>query len=606
MNSIVSTVLETHGLCWNLGSIYPGLDSREFHLDLRAAHAELRALEGLLAQDEGWCSPSAASTAAGLLQEFSRRCSRASDLLADLHVYCNALLSLGEVREASQQALRRVSALVGLLQVVQQRLGSTLSCWPQIDFDSLCASQVDDSDAVIHWQMLRDKAKLPTADPTVSLLAPEASRAWSALYQVLARDLTVCLPQPSGVIEEVSLARATAALKGTDTTQRERAWHAIRAAWSPHENTVAAVLNSLTGHRLKVQRLAGATNDARASSLVENRIQASTLDALMAAVQARRSELRIGLKQMASMIGKPVLDPWDLAAEHVAVDSAAVRFSPLEGLAEVRAAFAAVAPVMGDFVDLMATNGWIDARPCDARRQLGAYQTSLRRGGHPIVFTNYEGRWSDLIVLAHELGHAFHFWVLRDRPARQHHLPIALAECASSFTEMQVRRRRMLVAQGDVRLAGDWNEAQAAVAFLLNIGASYTFELDLYQQRSKREQTAEELSEGMASSWKYWFGQDISAFDDRGWVRKAHFSGSRPFNNYPYMIGYLMAIRLEDERSRRGPEFFPVFESFLRGSATLSLEDLVKRLFDQDAVSERFWHGIVDLVLARLNGDTEC
>jgi oligoendopeptidase F len=608
MNAMISAVPAAHELRWNLGSIYPGLDSDPFHSDLRAAHAELMAVQNMLSQDDGWCAPPARAIELPQqrtqLEEFSRRCSRASELLADLHVYCSALLSLGDAPETARESLRRISALAGLLQVHEQRVGSALLGWPKADFESLCAAHSDGHYGVVHWQMLRAKAASPAVDPNVMLLAPEASRAWSALYQALARDLKVSLRQPSGAIQEVRLAQATTVLTGTDESQRKLAWYAIRAAWQPHETTVAAILNSLAGHRLKIHRLIGVGGDVRAPSLVENRIQASTLDALMSAVQTRRGELRYGLRRMAALLGKSVLDPWDLAAGFAATDAAVIRLSPAECLAEVRAAFVSVAPEMGEFVDRMASNGWIDARPGEGRRQLGAYQTSLRRGCHPIVFTNCEGRWSDLVVLAHELGHAFHYWLIRDQPAYRHHLPMALSECASSFAEMQIRRRRVLVDPQHGGVAGDWDKAQAAVAFLLNIGASYTFELELYQRRSKRELTAAELSERLMSSWQFWFGQEISAFDDKGWVRKAHFSGPRPFNNYPYMIGYLVAARLESERVRRGQDFFGVFQAFLRGSATLSLEDLVKQLFDQDSGSDEFWAESVNLVLAGLKEDS--
>lgn len=592
------------GVCWRLDRIYPGPQSTEFVDDLRAAYRDMIAVRDLATRCASLSAERLDPDAAQLCHDLVSRCLRAKDLLADLHVYCTALASIGEQTVETRDSLRRVSAISAQLGAEQQRFAETLASWPTAVFQALCDTAESPETAEQYNDLRRSAGERPT-DRAIAILAPEASRAWSTLYERLARELVVPMTGPEDQSLALNMTQTIAVLTGPHAGQRHRVWNAIRAAWAPHETTVAAVLNSLAGHRIKVQQLTEPANaDVRAPSCRENRVSIAVLEALIDSVRGRRQGLRVGLRLMAELMGKDRLDPWDLAAP--CPESGGSRLPPVpvdEGLGHVQAAFAQVSPCMGEFVDCMRRNGWIDAQPGDTNRRMGAYQTSLRHGRHPLVFTNYHGRWLDLITLAHELGHAFHYWVLRDLPAQTHHLPMALAECASSFAEMQLRRRfeHVFSASDQVNRYRAWDEAQAAVAFLLNIGASYTFELELYTNRRKREMTASELCEAMRISWNYWFGSDISSYDDRGWVRKPHFSGSRSFNNYPYMVGYLVAVLLDDAFSQLDTSFFWMYETFLRDCASLSLQDLIQKHFGEDATTVSFWGSVLDRVEARVN-----
>ena len=67
------------------------------------------------------------------------------------------------------------------------------------------------------------------------------------------------------------------------------------------------------------------------------------------------------------------------------------------------------------FARMMAANGWIDAAPSEQRRS-GAYSTEYADPPEPRVFLTFEGTLDNVITLAHELGHAWHSWLLRELP----------------------------------------------------------------------------------------------------------------------------------------------------------------------------------------------
>ena len=128
--------------------------------------------------------------------------------------------------------------------------------------------------------------------------------------------------------------------------------------------------------------------------------------------------------------------------------------------------YGAVDPRMGDFVRMMAKEGWIEGT-VGPRKRPGAYCTGFLKSRTPRVYMTYTGRSNDVIVLAHELGHAFHSWVMRDLPLSQRGYGMAIAETASTFGESVVRDALLERAKTPAgRLEIVWEEAAALVGFV--------------------------------------------------------------------------------------------------------------------------------------------
>jgi M3 family oligoendopeptidase len=85
-------------------------------------------------------------------------------------------------------------------------------------------------------------------------------------------------------------------------------------------------------------------------------------------------------------------------------------------LGQTRAAFAAIDPSLGEFVEMLLGAELVDVgnRPGKA---LGAYCTQFPTRNVPFVFANFNGSRSDVRTLMHELGHAFQAWRSRDKAA---------------------------------------------------------------------------------------------------------------------------------------------------------------------------------------------
>src|SRR5262249_39693207 len=157
--------------------------------------------------------------------------------------------------------------------------------------------------------------------------------------------------------------------------------------------------------------------------------------------------------------------------------------------------------------------------PPAAGRHHGGFQTSVRRGRHPLVFVNYSGNRCDVITLAHELGHAYQYWLLRDEPAIYHRLPPALAECVSTLAEAAVAERWLALHPTSPveRRQLAWSECQTIVSYLLTMPSSCTFEYRLHAERRKGAMAASDLTRIMDESCAHWFGSTMMRYDRSAW-----------------------------------------------------------------------------------------
>ena len=78
---------------------------------------------------------------------------------------------------------------------------------------------------------------------------------------------------------------------------------------------------------------------------------------------------------------------------------------------------------------------WIDVYPTEGKRS-GAYSNGGAYDVHPYMLLNYNGKYTDVSTLAHELGHAMHsYYSNKTQPYATASYPIFLAEVASTFNE---------------------------------------------------------------------------------------------------------------------------------------------------------------------------
>ncbi|WP_062265472.1 M3 family oligoendopeptidase [Endozoicomonas arenosclerae] len=445
-----------------------------------------------------------------------------------------------------------------------------------------------------HERKMADHRLSTKEEVAVSALSTNGLHGWGRLYSELAGQLKCDIDG-----QELGLASAFNLTLGQDAEKRRLAWEGIQSAWKSREETVAAILNAINGWRSQEQTLRSAKKPLHYLdvSCHSQCIEKETLNALMEATDSRKSLGHRALKGIALGLGVEKLGPQDLHAP-CPVDSQEDTYISFEaGIKLVSDAFSSFDTEMGEFALQMYENGWIDAKPSESR-STGAYCTRFENVREPRVFMTWDGAITNVITLAHELGHAWHNWVMKDMPLSETRYPMTLAETASIFAETLVRDALFEQAETDAeRMQVAWQDAERAAAFLNNIPARFEFEKRLAEGRKEGYLSASELTQMMESSWEQWYGDSISGYDSMFWASKLHFSISGlSFYNYPYLFGYLFSLGVYAQKDKMGSEFKTAYRELLKDTGTMTAEDLIRKHLDQDITQPEFWLSSLSIV----------
>ncbi|MBT9310992.1 M3 family oligoendopeptidase [Leptothoe kymatousa] len=444
-----------------------------------------------------------------------------------------------------------------------------------------------------HQRKLRDQLLSVAEESLVTGLATNGLHSWGNLYTTLAGTIKC---EVNG--ETMGLARAANLQSDPQRETRRAAWQGTRNAWIGHQATATAIINAINGWRLEeTQKRAGVRElHYLDKSCHQSRIERATLDALMDTTYDQRAIGQRALQAMAQVLQIPKMAPWDLQAP-APTNGEPTTFTFEAAIDLIANAFTKLTPAMGKFAVMMAEKGWIDGQPTP-NRATGAYCTRFSDPREPRIFMTFSGTMGNVMTLAHELGHAWHNWVMRDLPPMRTYYPMTLAETASIFAETLVREALLDQANTPAeKLNILWQDAESAAVFLLNIPARFEFEKRLVEARKHGVAIAPKLKTMMAESWAHWYEDSLSEYDDMFWATKLHFSISQlGFYNYPYLFGYLFSLGIYAQQAKYGEGFNALYTSILRDTGSMTAEELVAHHLGQDISTPEFWQASLGIV----------
>ncbi|MGF1704161.1 M3 family oligoendopeptidase [Photobacterium makurazakiensis] len=521
--------------------------------------------------------------------------------------YANCILSVDATNVPAKQLSGRVDKLASELEQAFNPFLQAVINLEATAYETLLAGEglLPYRFQLDRERLLKDQLLSVEEEQLLSAMNIDGRNAWGRLYDNLTGSLKVTLVLPDGSREIVGLSQAASLLYGPDSLRREPAWKAISEAMTIHQESFAAILNALAGGRLTEYEKRSHTAPVHflSPALHQGRIDNATLDAMMATAKANRSVGQKAALQMAKLFGTKKLKPWDEMASMPAPQGTEGHcYSFDQGIEIIRDAFADVDPEMADFVDMMVAKKLIDAAP-QPNKRLGAFCTKFADSRTPLVFMTWGGSMSDVLTLAHELGHAFHNWVMKSIPRQQSSYPMTLAETASIFAENVVRDALMEKAKSEQdKLQMLWEEAQSALALLINIPVRYEFEKAFYEQRQEGELTPEQLKELMAEKWQAWYGDAMEETNDMFWASKLHFSIAEiSFYNYPYLFGYLFSKGVYAQREVKGDSFYDDYKALLRDTGSMTAEEVVEKHLGMDIKQPEFWQQSIDMVAKQVD-----
>lgn len=424
---------------------------------------------------------------------------------------------------------------------------------------------------------IKSKSKYILNDREEKIIAEmknTGSNAWSKLKDNLISNLLVDIEQ-DGEIKQIPLTVVLNMAHDKDKDVRKKAYDAEIKSYKKVENGVAACLNGIKGEVLTVCKLRGYESPLD-MTLINSRMDKETLDAMISAMKESLPKFRQYMRRKAEMLGyNDGLPFYEMYAPVVEAD---MNFPYKNGTEFVVKNFRTFSDHLADFADNAIKNDWIDVEPREGKVG-GAFCASIQPIGESRVLLNYSGSFSDVITLAHELGHGFHGECLKNEPILNTDYPMPIAETASTFCETIVKKAAIKEASKDEALAILEQEISDCNQVIVDIYSRFLFEKSVFEKREESALSVEEIKQCMICAQKesYGDGLDQNYLHPYMWTWKPHYySADYNFYNFPYAFGLLFAKGLYAEYLKRGSSFANEYESLLSITGCNNIADITK------------------------------
>ena len=565
---------------WNLGDLYPGIDSPELKADFErvtAACADFaKRLEGKLAGLGG------------------------DGLAAAIAEY-----------EAIDRTLGRIMSFAGLMyyqnttdparaKFMGDAQGKVTAITQPLVFFSLELNRIDDavleaalaeSAALRRYRPWLDRLRAmrphQLSDELEKFLHDQSvvgATAWNRLFDETMAGLTFDV---AGEDEPLGLEATLNLLSDTDRARRRAGGEALAAVLGKNLRLFTLITNTLTKEK-EIEDQWRKMPTPEFSRHLANHVEPEVVDALAKAVQAAHPRLSHRYYAMkARWMGLERLEFWDRNAPLPDSDDRVVTWP--EAKAMVLDAYAGFSPKMAELAEPFFEKGWIDAGVKPGKAP-GAFAHPTVTDVHPYVMLNYLGKTRDVMTLAHELGHGVHQRLAAGQGELLSRTPLTLAETASVFGEM-LTFRKVLDAETDPKrrktlLAGKVEDMLNTVVRQI---AFFEFERRVHAERREGELTSERLGEIWMEVQTDSLGPAIHLGEgyETFWAYIPHFIHS-PFYVYAYAFGdgLVNALYAVYEQGKDG--FQEKYFDMLKAGGAKHHKELLAP-FGLDASDPAFW-----------------
>ncbi|MBR3810751.1 MAG: M3 family oligoendopeptidase [Agathobacter sp.] len=407
--------------------------------------------------------------------------------------------------------------------------------------------------------------------------------AWSDLQSYLTSSVKV---DYNGETTTLSAIRNMA--YSPDPEVRKSAFEAEIAAYDKIKDAICFSLNSIKMQDLTECKLRGHASPLD-KVLFNSKMQRATLEALLEAMKEYMPAFHSYLRAKAEALGHANGLPWyDLFAPMGKSDK---KYTVEEAKAYLMNIFENENPRLAAIVDRAFEENWIDFFPREGKVG-GAFCAGLESEKQFRVLTNFGGTMSDIVTLAHELGHGYHDFMIFDNRPLNTRYSMPVAETASTFNENIVVNYAIKHATNDEeKLALLEGQLSDVTQIICDIYSRFLFESKVVNNRSENFMFADELCSIMLDAQKeaYGDGLDHDVLHPYMWVCKGHYySAGLGFYNFPYAFGGLFARGLYAKFQQEGSAFLEKYNYMLKETPVRSVEDVAK-ICDIDLTSKEFW-----------------
>lgn len=578
-------------LRWNLDALYPGFADPRFTADFSE-------LETRLSDLTAWTDRelNGATDAAAKLETFLEGLIGIRRLMSRLGAFAHLTLAVDSKDHQAKQAMDRLQGKSGDVTGLEVRLIQFLKGLADLD-EVIARSPLLTEHAFFLRENKRrsDHLRSEAEEVIISKLRVTGSHAFGQLQGDLTANLLVELPL-GGEVKHLPLPAVRNLAYDADPQVRRAAYQSEQAAYPMVEEASAAALNAIKGEVITVAELRGYA-DPLEETLEDSRMTRGALEALLTAIGEYIPHFQAYLKRKGELLGHTKGLPfYDLFAP---VGENTRTFTYESAMTYIIDHFQGFSPRLADYVRHAWENHWLDVEPRLGKRG-GAFCSNLPVIGESRIMANFNGSFSNMTTLAHELGHGYHGFNLKDESILNTGYPMPIAETASIFNETLIINAALADASPGEKIALLETAIADATQVIVDIYSRYLFETELFSRRRDASLSVAELKAMMISAQKQAYGEglDPAVLHPYMWVNKPHYYRAElSFYNFPYAFGLLFAKGLYRRYLDQGESFLPLYDQLLNETGRSDLKDLTAPL-GIDLEDPAFFRSSLELIKA--------
>ncbi len=408
----------------------------------------------------------------------------------------------------------------------------------------------------------------------ISILTSTYNKPEEISEYLINADLKYGYITDNGKRVEVTNSNISNFLESSNPKTRKAVFDKVYDEIKSHENTFASILSMEIINNNKIAKLRG-FDSSKEYSLYQNEIDPKIYDSLIKGVHNNLDRLFKYYDFKKEVLNLKTMHIYDTYAK--ITENYNKKYPLKEGLDIIIDALS----ILGkDYIKVLKeafNTGWMDARLIKNKRS-GAYCTCSYLT-HPYVVTNYEEKLNDLSTVAHEFGHAMHYYYAqKNNEYQDYNYSIFVAEVASQVNEI-------ILTDYLLKKTNDQEERKYLLDLVLQRFKATIIRQTMFAEFEDTIHTMEKegiplTKENITSKYlklnKVYFGKNVCVDEKIKYecFRIPHFYYN--FYVYQYSTGYAAAIKIAKDIINKKEGALEKYLEFLKLGSTKSPVESLK------------------------------
>lgn len=557
---------------WSLKELYESFEDVAFVSDMES-------LDQKIAEFSEWVNTSVneGNDPTAIILKFIRYSEEITTYLSKLSQFASLTSATDARNEIALDYLNKLNVKSTVLTQPSVVFQTYLKNLDSLDHIIESSSELKEYAFYLEQIKLRSKYMLSEKEEVaISKLTTTGSTAWSNLQNKLSSTLMVDV-ELDGEKKSLPLPAVRNLAYSEDKAKRLAGFLAEKEAYKKIEESSAAALNGIKGEVVTLCELRG-FESALEETLIKSRLDKETLDAMLSAMREYLPAFRKYLRRKAELLGhNDGLPFYDMFAP---MGEVSMTYTYPEAMNYIISQFRTFSDRLADFTQHAYDHAWLDVEPREGKRG-GAFCANLHGIKESRILSNFDGSFSNMTTLAHELGHAYHGATLINESVLNSRYPMPIAETASIFCETIVVNAALDKASKEEQLVILEASISDSTQVIVDIYSRFLFESALFEQRKNSVVSVGKLKELMLSAQKeaYGDGLDHNFLHPYMWINKPHYySAGLNFYNFPYAFGLLFSKGLYAEYLKGKDEFVARYDILLNATGKELIADVALRM----------------------------